>query len=264
MTSPKSTDGPSARSDMDTDDRVVPMRLQKFLARAGVASRRGSEDLMSAGRVAVNGIVASELGTKVDPSVDVVTLDGREVRTTDAPAYLALHKPVGYVTTMSDPHGRPTVAQLVPTEEYPGLYPIGRLDLETSGLLLFTTDGELGFKLLHPRFHVAKEYTVLVDGTTTEKELDRLREGLDLDDGPTAPADVRPIRIGARSEIAISIREGRKRQIRRMFSAIGHPVLELHRVSFGPISLGELRPGQVRALTAEEIDDLRDAARGEV
>lgn len=238
----------------------VPMRLQKFLARAGVASRRGSEDLMTAGRVAVNGVVVTELGAKVDPACDRVAVDGREVTLSDAPAYLALNKPTGYVTTMSDPHGRPTVADLVPADEYPGLFPIGRLDLDTSGLLLFTTDGELGHRLLHPKFHVTKRYKVEVDGTPTPADFDSLRRGVELDDGLTAPAEVRAIRLGATSEAEITIREGRKRQIRRMFSAVGHPVLELHRVSFGPISIGELAPGTVRTLAAEEVAALKRSA----
>ena len=215
---------------------------------------------MTAGRVAVNGIVVTELGAKVDPTSDVVTVDGRNVRLADAPVYLALNKPAGYITTMSDPHGRATVAGLVPIAAHPGLYPIGRLDLDTTGLLLFTTDGELGFRLLHPKFHVAKTYHVLVDGRPTPDELATVRDGVALDDGPTAPAEVRLLRTGPQSELAITIREGRKRQVRRMFSAIGHPVLELRRTSFGPIDLGALAPGSVRPLSTEEVDALKRAA----
>ncbi|MBR1829725.1 MAG: rRNA pseudouridine synthase, partial [Atopobiaceae bacterium] len=137
-----------------SDERIVPMRLQRFLARAGVASRRGSENLMTAGRVTVNGKVASELGTKVDPLVDVVAVDGVVVRLSEGFAYLMLNKPAGYLTTMSDPHGRPCVASLVPTKAYPGLFPVGRLDADTTGLLLFTTNGELAHRMLHPSTHV--------------------------------------------------------------------------------------------------------------
>lgn len=242
--------------------RVVPMRLQKFLARAGVASRRGSEDLMTAGRVSVNGVVVRELGAKVDPLIDAVTVDGAAVTLADSCVYLALHKPAGYVTTMSDPEGRPTVATLVPTAQHPGLFPVGRLDYNTTGLLLFTTDGELSHRLLHPRWKVPKQYRALVDGVPHERELARLREGIELDDGPTAPALVKHVRTldaPPRAEVEITIREGRKRQVRRMFSAIGHPVLSLHRDTFGPVAIGELVPGKWRSLDGREVCALRSA-----
>ncbi len=243
----------------EPDERVVPMRVQKFLARAGVASRRGSEDLITAGRVAVNGVVVSGLGAKVDPAADVVTVDGREVRLADAPVYLALNKPVGVVTTMSDPQGRATVASLVPVAEHPGLFPVGRLDQDTTGLLLFTTDGELSHRLLHPRWKVEKAYRAIVDGRLERREADALRGGIELDDGPTQPARVEILRVGRTSEVEIAIREGRKRQVRRMFSALGHPVLELDRIRFGPVELGDLSSGSVRELSADEIRALRDA-----
>lgn len=239
--------------------RLVSMRLQKFLARAGVASRRGSEDLMSAGRVSVNGVVTTELGAKVDPATDEVRVDGKPVFLADEAVYLALNKPAGVVTTMDDPYGRPTVAALVETAEHPGLFPVGRLDQDTTGLLLFTTDGELGHRLLHPRRKVPKTYRVSVDGRLTEAELQRLRDGIELDDGPTAPAQATLVASGPTSDAEITIREGRKRQVRRMFSAIGHPVLALHRVSFGPIELDALPQGSARALTADEIAQLRNA-----
>lgn len=235
------------------------MRLQKFLARAGLASRRGSEDLMTAGRVRVNGVVVTELGAKVDPAVDAVTVDGRLVTLAEKPVYLALHKPEGVVTTMSDPQGRPTVATLVPVAEHPGLFPVGRLDFDTTGLLLFTTDGELAHRLLHPRWHVEKVYRAQVDGTISARDLEQLRTGVQLDDGMTSPARVRAIRVGPTSYCEIAIREGRKRQVRRMFSAVGHPVLTLERVAFGPIELGSLRARQWRYLDAEEVEALRSA-----
>jgi 23S rRNA pseudouridine2605 synthase len=242
------------------DERVEPMRLQKFLARAGVASRRGSEDLMTAGRVRVNGIVMTELGTKVDPAVDSVTVDRKPVSLAEQPVYLVLNKPAGVVTTMSDPQGRTTVAELVPVRDYPGLFPVGRLDYETTGLLLFTTDGEIAHRLLHPSRHVEKVYRVLVDGRATEPELDRLREGVSLDDGLTAPARVKALRSsGGTTYCEIAIREGRKRQVRRMFSAVGHPVLELHRVRFGPVDLGDLSRASWRVLDAREVSALREA-----
>lgn len=242
------------------DPDVVPMRLQKFLARAGVASRRGSEDLMTAGRVAVNGVVVSQLGARVDPTRDRVEVDGAAVTLSYAPAYLALNKPAGYVTTMSDPHGRSTVAELVPTDDYPGLFPIGRLDLDTTGLLLFTTDGELGFRLLHPRFHVEKTYDVEADGCIDDRSLMALQHGVELEDGLTAPARVRLLDSAGTSHVEIAIREGRKRQVRRMFSAVGHPVIALHRVKFGPIDLGSLQAGNVRHLSDAEVAALKHAA----
>jgi len=245
------------------EPQIVPMRLQKFLARAGVASRRGSEDLMTAGRVSVNGSVVTELGARVDPARDRVAVDGREVALSDAPAYLALNKPAGYVTTMSDPHGRPTVAQLVPAAEHPGLFPIGRLDLDTTGLLLFTTDGELGFRLLHPRFHVEKTYQVVANGSVGDESLAALGRGIELDDGLTAPARVRLLGRDSTSEVEITIREGRKRQVRRMFLAVGNPVLSLHRVSFGPIELGAMESGAVRELSGAEVAALRNVAGAE-
>jgi 23S rRNA pseudouridine2605 synthase len=241
-------------------ERLVPMRLQKFLARAGAASRRGSEDLMTAGRVTVNGLVATELGTKVDPSVDVVAVDGKLVSIADAPVYIAFNKPAGVVTTMSDPQGRPTVATFVPVDDHPGLFPVGRLDFDTTGLLLFTTDGEIAHRLLHPSRHVEKVYRALIDGRATESELDRLRDGIALDDGLTAPARVRSLRSsGTTTYVEIAIREGRKRQVRRMFSKIRHPVLELHRVTFGPISVDGLSRAAWRHLTTDEVAALREA-----
>jgi 23S rRNA pseudouridine2605 synthase len=252
--------GTSDALSADGGERVVPMRLQKFLARAGVASRRGSEDLMTAGRVRVNGAVMIELGTKVDPDVDVVTVDGKRVSLAEKPVYLVLNKPAGVVTTMSDPQGRTTVAALVPVREYPGLFPVGRLDYETTGLLLFTTDGEIAHRLLHPSRHVEKTYRVLVDGRATEPELDRLREGVSLDDGLTAPARVKALRSsGGTTYCEIVISEGRKRQVRRMFSAVGHPVLELHRVQFGPVELGDLSRASWRLLESREVTALREA-----
>lgn len=271
--------------------RIVPMRLQKFLARAGAASRRGSENLMTAGRVTVNGEVVTELGSKVDPLVDKVAVDGIPVTLAAGPVTIMLHKPAGYVTTMSDPHGRHTVAELVPTDRYPGLYPIGRLDFDTTGLLLFSTDGELGNGLLHPRHHVAKRYLALVNGRPTPAELARLEAGIQLDDGMTAPAkasvvegeeerralsvlEVPPAvpdhepngsvpsaqraailrkRSQKRAVVRVVLREGRKRQVKRMLTAVKHGVLALHRDSFGPIELGDLPRGEWRELTAEEV-----------
>lgn len=254
-TGAQTPDGPA-------EERIVPMRLQRFLARAGVASRRGSEDLMTAGRVSVNGVVVTELGAKVDPRTDVVAVDGQVVSLADERAYVMLNKPAGTITTMDDPQGRPCVADLVPREPA-GLFPVGRLDRDTTGLLLFTTDGEMAHRLLHPRHHVEKVYVATVESVPDEGTLERLREGIDLDDGRTAPArvSVRATCEGL-ADVEIAIREGRKRQVRRMFEAVGHPVVALHRVTFGPLELGALAVGSHRRLTAEEIAALTDATRG--
>ncbi len=249
------------------DERVVPMRLQKFLARAGAASRRGSENLMTAGRVRVNGEVVTELGSKVDPNVDRVTVDGVEFRLAAGPTYLMLNKPAGYVTTMSDPQGRPCVADLVPTDRYPGLFAVGRLDRDTTGLLLFTTNGEAAHQLLHPSHHVFKHYVALVEGTPTRHQLELLRRGIDLRDGPAQPAEcellgpgdalfraVAPEGLrGDVSVVGIRIQEGRKHQVKRMLGAIGHKVLVLHRDQFGPLVLSGVERGSWRLLTDSEV-----------
>lgn len=240
------------------------MRLQKFLARAGAASRRGSENLMTAGRVRVNGRVVTELGSKVDPLVDEVMVDDVVVCLSDTSVTLMLHKPAGYVTTMSDPQGRKTVAELVPLDRYPGLFPIGRLDFDTTGLLLFSTDGDLGNRLLHPKHHVTKVYEALVQATPSPAQLDALRRGIELEEGVTAPAVVELLRsrrgdARATSRLSIGIHEGRKRQVRRMTAAVGHETLELHRARFGPLELGELPCGSWRLLSDEELASLRVA-----
>jgi 23S rRNA pseudouridine2605 synthase len=261
-------------------DPVYPLRLQKFLARAGAASRRGSEDLMTAGRVTVNGTVVTELGSKVDPAVDEVCVDGIPVLLTSTNTYLMLNKPAGFLTTMDDPHGRPTIKDLVPHEAHPGLFPVGRLDCDTTGLLLFMTDGELAHTLLHPRHKVVKRYRALVDGALTEEGAARLRKGVVLHDGLTQPALIEvgaaeKKRLSARERLRLeedenfspwqttvwcSIVEGRKRQVKRMFAHIGHPVLALEREAFGPLELGTLEPECWRYLTTEEVTALRQSS----
>lgn len=235
--------------------RIVPMRLQKFLARAGVASRRASENLMTAGRVRVNGEVVTELGSKVDPLVDVVTVDGAEVRLSDGPVTIMLNKPAGVITTMKAQSDRPIVADLVPTSEFPGLYPIGRLDADTTGLLLFSTDGNLGNALLHPSKHVSKTYIATLDAPLGKRQADALRQGVVLDDGPTQPAVVE-FDDEARRVVRITIHEGRYHQVKRMFEAVGRKVRKLHRASFGPLELGNLPAGKWRELTQREVDAL--------
>lgn len=255
------------------EDHPWTMRLQRFLARAGVASRRGSEDLITAGRVSVNGAVVTELGTKVTLGVDEVAVDGRSVTMGEGPIYLMLDKPAGYLTTMADPQGRPCVAELVPRERFPGLFPVGRLDKDTTGLLLFTTDGDTGNRLLHPSFHVPKRYLALVDGRLADEELEPLRQGITLDDGPCRPApcaiveracayalwpdEAQAIEDGTVTPVSIELREGRKNQVKRMFGAIHHPVIRLHRDRMGPLTLGKLAEGAWRELKQEEVAALK-------
>lgn len=232
---------------------MEPVRLQKYLARCGVASRRGSEALITAGRVSVNGSVVTELGTKVVPGVDEVTLDGAPVVSPDETVVLMLNKPAGFLSAMSDSHGGSCVSELVPTEEYPGLFPVGRLDKDTTGLLLFTNDGELGNALIHPRHHVPKTYRAWVKGTVGLKALASLREGVVLDDGITQPAKVGVLeRSNDRTILELTIYEGRNRQIRRMGAAVNHPVERLERIALGPVKLGSLKCGAWRLLDDEE------------
>ncbi|MCL2492273.1 MAG: rRNA pseudouridine synthase [Coriobacteriia bacterium] len=237
------------------------MRLQRFIARAGVASRRGSENLMTSGRVTVNGEVVTELGSKVSPEIDEVAVDGIVVTLNDESVYLILNKPKGYVSTMNDPHARHTVAELVPTEEYPGLFPVGRLDADTTGLMLFTTDGDLSHRVLHPKYQVYKQYRAQVERALRDAELQWLRDGVMLEDGLTAPALVERIETRRSGEkvtdvLTVSIREGRKRQIRRMFDTIGHPVIELERISLGTVELGDLQQSAWRMLSDDEKESL--------
>ena len=233
-----------------------PQRLQKILASAGIASRRHSEDLIQAGRVTVNGQVVRELGSKADPEHDEIRIDGQLLPRLEQKYYFALYKPTGYISAVSDPRKRRTVMSLAPN--IPGLHPVGRLDYDTSGLLLLTNDGDLTLALTHPRYGVPKTYDAFVQGIPSEPALQRLREGVRLDGEHTFPAQVtRMGQEGANARIRITIHEGRNRQVRRMFEAIGHPVLRLKRLSIGNISLDGLEVGAVRALTPEEISVLK-------
>ena len=225
------------------------MRINAFLARAGVASRRGADELVRAGRVRVNGLPA-ELATTVSPG-DRVELDGRPL----APEPLAdvlLHKPAGVVTTARDPHGRPTVVGLVGHERR--VVPVGRLDADTTGALLLTNDGALAHRLAHPRYGVEKVYEALVEGAPSAATLRRLAGGVDLEDGPTAPAKVRQPEPGV---LELTIHEGRNHQVKRMCEAVGHEVTALERVRFGSLELGDLGRGKVRRLSPAEIERLR-------
>lgn len=231
-------------------------RLQKVLARAGLGSRRSCEELIRQGRVVVNGRVVIELGSRVRTE-DVLVVDGRPLRTAPAKSYVILYKPPGYVTTTCDPQGRPTVLDLLPADTR--LFPVGRLDVDSEGLLLLTNEGGLAFRITHPRFGVEKEYRALVAGEVDESSLRRLREGVELDGRRTAPAAVEV--TGRQREgnwLRFVIHEGRKRQIRRMCEAVDLVVRRLIRTRVGPLRLGRLRPGEYRPLAAREVAALRE------
>jgi 23S rRNA pseudouridine2605 synthase len=225
------------------------MRLNAFLARAGVASRRRADELIKAGRVTVNGD-PGQLNTVVGAH-DRVEVDGREVARQRL-AYVLLHKPAGVVTTARDPQGRPTVVELVPPE--PRVVPVGRLDADTTGALLLTNDGKLAHRLAHPRYGVEKTYEAEVEGDPAEDALQRLREGLDLEDGRTAPARARRLGPG---RVELVLHEGRKHQVKRMLAAVGHPVTRLHRVAYAGLTLEGLEPGECRELEPSEVEQLR-------
>ncbi|MEX2253823.1 MAG: pseudouridine synthase [Acidimicrobiia bacterium] len=235
-----------------------PERVQKLLARAGLGSRRACEELIRAGRVTIDGIVAT-LGDRADLERQRLALDGVPLAARPDLVYYLLNKPQGVITTASDPQGRPTVLELVPAE--PRVFPVGRLDLDTEGLLLLTNDGDLAQLLAHPRHGVDKTYLAEVSGDAGEAALGRLRAGVELDDGPTAPARVRLVSRGAgRSALELTIHEGRKRQVRRMCSAVGLPVQRLVRTRIGTLADQRLAPGTWRALQPKEVRALYEAA----
>jgi 23S rRNA pseudouridine2605 synthase len=230
------------------------MRLAKYLAHAGVASRRASEQLIAERRVTVGGQVVTDPARDVGDD-DEVAFDGERVGGAEPHVVYALHKPAGVVSTAHDPHGRRTVVDLVPAERR--LYPVGRLDADSTGLILLTNDGELANRLTHPRYEVPKTYRATLGGPAlTERALRQLREGVELEDGRTAPARVRRL---TPHQLELTIHEGRNRQVRRMCEAIGRPVRQLVRIRFGPLELGELRPGRARRLTRAELRALADA-----
>ncbi len=234
------------------------MRLQKYLALSGVASRRASEKLIAEGHVAVNGQVITEMGVQVDETADRVTVDGAPVALEEEKHYIAYYKPIGEVTTVTDPEGRATVMDKF--RDYPvRLYPVGRLDYDSEGLLLLTNDGDMMQRLLHPSHEVEKVYLAKVSNQVTEEELRRLRAGVSLDGRMTSPANVRLVRREAfASVVLVSIHEGRNRQVRRMFEAVGHQVVALKRVGFGPIRLLDLPRGQWRRLNEVEVRRLKE------
>jgi 23S rRNA pseudouridine2605 synthase len=233
-------------------------RIQKVLARAGLGSRRTCDELVIEQRVTINGRVA-EPGARVDPAHDHIAVDGVPIAVRPGLVHYLLNKPRGVVTTMSDPQGRPTVADLVPRE--PRVFPVGRLDADTEGLLLLTNDGDLAQRVGHPLYGVDKEYLAEVQGVPSRKAIRRLREGIELDDGPTAPAKITMVgESGGNATVRVTIHEGRKRQVRRMCEAVGHPVRRLVRVRIGPVSDRTLPPGQWRSLTQAELRALERAA----
>jgi 23S rRNA pseudouridine2605 synthase len=244
------------------------IRLQKILSAAGVASRRTAETLITQGRVTVNGKPVTELGSKADPSVDEIKVDGRRLPRTKGNLYIVLNKPRGYITSRSDPKHRPTVIDLLAQGGVRGyIYPVGRLDFDSEGLLLLTSDGDLAARLTHPRHGVAREYEVRVRGVPDRHALDRLARGVTLDGRRTATAEVRLRRTyesesGPQGILSLVIHEGRNRQVRKMLDAIGHPVVQLKRVRIGPIADDRLKLGHFRSLTPAEIAALKKGAPG--
>ena len=239
------------------------VRLQKLLSQAGVASRRSAEKLIEEGRVSVNGRTIREMGVKADPAADDIRVDGRRLRAPERHRYILLNKPAGVVTTRSDPQRRQTVVDLLQgVREY--VYPVGRLDYDSEGLLLLTNDGDLAARLTHPRHEVERMYEAYVSGTPDTDAIEQLRRGIPLDGRRTMPADVKvlsknPAKAGHHDKavLLITIREGRNRQVRRMCEAVGHPVRRLRRVRIGPIVDRRLRPGEWRELTRQEVEKLK-------
>ena len=236
-------------------------RLQKVIASSGLASRRKAEGMIAEGRVTVNGKVVRELGVRVDPERDHVKVDGRHLRSKEPYAYVILNKPKGYVSSLSDPEGRPTVSDLLSGVRL-RLFPVGRLDFDSEGLMLLTNHGELAQALLHPRYHVSKVYLIKVKGVLTDEKIRQLERGVELEDGRTSPAMVQKVRKATENSwLEISIHEGRKHQVKRMLESVGHPVLKLKRIKFGPIVLSDLAPGHYRYLTDRDANVLRELVR---
>ncbi len=231
-------------------------RLQKLIARAGVCSRRAAEELITAGRVTVDGQIVRELGAKADPSQNKIGVDGKLLHFDTEKIYLLLNKPRGYVSTARDERGRKTVIDLLGENFQGRVYPVGRLDLNSEGLLILTNDGDLTNALIHPRYEVSKTYRAKISGVVTEEKLDRLRAGIELDDGLTAPAEVYLLDADT---VEVTIHEGRNRQVRRMLAAVGCDVKRLRRIKFAGLTLDGLKVGQWRTLTAAEIAELKGA-----
>jgi pseudouridine synthase len=233
------------------------IRLNKFLAQSGVASRREADRLIAEGRVRVNYAVIEELGTKIDPARDSVRVDGRIIKVSEGKLYILLNKPPGYLVTLKDPFKRPTILELLPTLNT-RVFPVGRLDFNSEGLLLLTNDGELANRLMHPRYRIKKVYEVRARGIPSQKDLQRLEKGILLDGKRTAPAKVTPVRLGSKdARIRIELTEGRKREVRRMFEAVGHGLFSLERTSYAGLTRGNLKKGRWRNLTPSEVAGLK-------
>ncbi|HOP79587.1 MAG TPA: pseudouridine synthase [Armatimonadota bacterium] len=238
-------------------------RLQKVMAAAGVGSRRKCEELISEGRVTVNGKVVDRLGMKVDPQKSEIRVDGKLVTLPDRNYYILLNKPAGYTSTKFDPFAKKTVLELV-ADVSANLHTVGRLDVDTEGLIILTNDGDLTYQLTHPSHEIGKTYVATVRGKVDEDDLDRLRTGIQLEDGVTAPAKAKLLNVspdGRRSTVELTIHEGKKRQVRRMFNAIGHRVEHLIRTKIGSISIGNLKAGEWRYLTDDEVKRLKESAQ---
>jgi 23S rRNA pseudouridine2605 synthase len=239
----------------------VQERLQKIIAAAGIASRRTAEQYIQQGRVSVNGKVVTRLGAKADPGKDEIRIDGRLIPTRVEKLYFALHKPAGYVTSLKDPEGRPVVTDLLRSVRE-RVYPVGRLDYDSEGLLILTNDGDFAHRLQHPRHEVPKTYLVKVRGSLSAKEVRLLQEGVELEDGVFVPDNVRPEKTNPKSSwFQIVVSEGRNRVIRRAFDALGHPVQRLIRIAVGNLMLGDLADGEYRVLTRREIEGLTSRPR---
>lgn len=242
-----------------TGEDYILERLHKYIARAGIASRRKAEQMIEDGRVKVNGKLVNEMGCVIDPEKDKVTVNNKLVIIENKLIYLMLNKPAGVVTSVTDPQKRKTVIDLLAGVSE-RVYPVGRLDYLTEGLLLLTNDGDLAFRLTHPRYKVPKTYAATVRGIIKESSLDRLKRGVVLEDGPTLPAVVKPLSYGKNeTKLEITIREGRNRQVRRMCQHVGYPVIHLERKAFGPLTLKGLKLGQYRFLKAKEILAIKKA-----
>lgn len=255
------TSDASAADGLADEDRLV--RLQKFLAQSGVASRRKCEELMLGGDVVVDGEVVTRLGTKIDPSTAVIRVAGKRLPPISPHVYLAINKPTGVVSTMSDPQGRPTLTDLV-ADRPERLFHVGRLDTDTSGLILLTNDGDFAQRLAHPSFEVDKTYVAEVEGEVAKETLTRLLDGVTLEDGPVAVSRATLVSAGqggaaGRSIVELVIHEGRNRIVRRLLAEVGHPVRKLTRTRIGPVAVTGLKPGALRELTLDELGELLDA-----
>jgi 23S rRNA pseudouridine2605 synthase len=261
---PKADNPPGVAAGRESGTGDIPWRLQRILAHSGLASRRKAEDLIRAGRVAVDGRVVTELGLKLAPTGHCIEVDGKRITSPESKAYYLFYKPQGVVSTLRDPQGRPTIMNYLSQAQIrERVFPVGRLDWDAEGLMLLTNDGELAQTLQHPKYQVPKTYRVKVRGIPALDSLRRLQTGTWLPSGKKHQADWEMVKTGIdRSWLLITIREGEKHQVKNMCAAIGHPVMTLKRIALGPLSLGRLTPGQIRPLTSKEIQALKSEPSG--